>query len=549
MLGLALLAFASRALGITGGLVFDDYLTIEHRTKVNWSSLPHFFTTDQSAIFGSNFYRPLLGVWYEVLYRLCGAHPAAWHLASILLHVACTLLVFRLALTVLEKPVVAWIAAAFFAAHPAHVETIAWASAMGDPLMAAFLLLAVLAFLRWMKNGNILWWVASLIAAAACFLSKEPGVMLPVVLLASAWACPRRGLGKRPTLASVAPFFALALVFLGIRRLVLPAFSHHINSASTAEMISTWPAALLFYWQHMFWPPVVVPFYPLQMVQSWQSPQFFEPLIALILLSGVLGYLLWRAAGREKFGFCLAWILAPLAPTLYLKVFAPFELVHDRFLYTPLIGFCMAAALVLRWATEDLEKRLGSRIYPLLAAALITQLSFGTMSETVWWQNNLTLFTRAVAVTPDNPRALVNLGDAYIAAHRYDEGVPLFQRAIAADPKCSNAMFGLGLIAWNAGDDTQAEAYFGQALRILPRYDLWMYLAKTELRRKRFDQAEVAARQSIAMAPDKAGVHGVMGEVLLAKGEHVEAAREFQEELRFFPESSAARAGLSRAGQ
>lgn len=547
MLGLALVAFASRAVGIGGGLVFDDYFTVAHRTETAWVDVFRGFVANRSQMFGSNFYRPVLGVWYELVFRLFGRHAVGWHLASILLHVACTLLVFRLALLVLENRPVAWIAAAFFAVHPAHVEAVAWASAMGDPLMTAFLLLSVLAFLEWMKSGNVGWWVASLVAAAACFCSKETGVMLPVVLAASAWAYPAGNKVKRMTVApALVPFFALVPVFLGVRQMVLPAFSHHLNPSSNGEMIATWPSAMLFDLRHMFWPPAVVPFYSLRIVQSWQLPQFFVPLAAVILFAGVFGYLLWRAAGSHKFWFCVAWF-ALLAPTLYLKVFAPFELVHDRFLYAPLVGFCMALSLVLRWATEGLEARNGSRIYLPAAVAIITLWSFQTMSETVWWRNNQTIFTHNVAFAPDNPRALVKLGDAYVEARRFDEAVPMFQRALVYNPQSSNAMFGLGMMAWRVGDDAKAESYLAQALRIDPRYDEWEFLAKTELHRKRLDAADIAARQSLAMAPTGQGAHGTMGEVLLAKGDRAGAVREFQEELRLFPENEEARAGLARA--
>ena len=198
MLGLALLAFAVRAFTIPARFVFDDVVNLEHRSAADWSGLSRFFTTDQSALFGSNFYRPVLNIWFEVAYGVLGPHAPAWHVLSILVHVACTVLVFRLALVVAEDTFVAGVAAALFAVHPAHTEAICWASAMGDPLMTLFLLLSVLAFLRWMDEGNLLWWAASFVAAAACVLTKEPGVMLPVVLLVSA-------LSLRPASATGGP--------------------------------------------------------------------------------------------------------------------------------------------------------------------------------------------------------------------------------------------------------------------------------------------------------------------------------------------------------
>src|SRR6266496_3811474 len=142
-LALALLAFAVRAPGLFAGFVFDDAFGMQQRTGADWSQLGAFFTSDRSALFGSNFYRPVLSVFCELVYSIGGAQPAVWHSASILLHVACVLLVFRLARRVIQQEFAAWLAAALFAVHPEHVEAISWASAIAEPLWTLFLLLSV----------------------------------------------------------------------------------------------------------------------------------------------------------------------------------------------------------------------------------------------------------------------------------------------------------------------------------------------------------------------------------------------------------------------
>jgi tetratricopeptide (TPR) repeat protein len=545
LFGLALLAFAVRAPGIMAGFVFDDVVGIEHRTASDSRTILGFFTTNQSTFFGSNLYRPVLNVWYEVSFRLFGIHAMAWHLSSIVVHVICTLLVFRLALVLVENVSVAWAAAALYAVHPAHVEAISWASAMGDPLFTMLMLLSVLAFLRWMEQGKWAWWAASFASGTACIFTKETAVVLPVVLLATVFALRSRAKPGLPVLAATVPFFASAIVFLGLRQSVLQVFSHNHNPATTAGMIFTWPSALLFYLRHMFWPSVVVPFYPLYIVSNWKSQEFFGSLIGLIAVSGVLGYLLWRSAGWRNSFICLTWILVPLAPALYLKALAPLELVHDRFLYAPLVGFCIAAALVLRWATAHIEARVHWHVFLMVAVALITLLSIETMSQMVWWRNNKTLFTRALTVTPDSTKALVCLAAAYMGEGRIAESVPLLRRALDIDPQDSIALFYMARIEWLHGDDAAAEKSLVKAIRIHPTYDMWVHLSSVELHLNHVDVAEAAARQAVVMNPRGPGAHASLGTVLLAKGERVASANEFREELRNFPESEGALAGLA----
>ena len=606
-LGLALLAFAVRAPGLFAGFVFDDAFGMQQRTGADWSQLGAFFTSDRSGFFGSNFYRPVLSVFCELVYSIGGAQPAVWHAASILLHVACVLLVFRLARRVIHEefppqhancgragdPFAAWLAAALFAVHPAHVEAISWASAIAEPLWTLFLLLSVLTFLRWLEQPSPAWWAASFVAGAAAIFTKETAVVLPVVLLATALAlfCPSkpnaglpgtpRSRNRRalPVLAATLPFFVIGAIFLAIRQTVLHSFSHPLTVATSAQMVFTWPAALLFYLRHMFWPGVVVPFYPLQIVKSWNSAEFFVPLVELIAALAALGWLLLRAAsshnsqmqgdagpGIRRALLCVVWTFVPLAPALYLKALAPFELVHDRFLYAPLVGFCMAAALVLQWAAERIEAKskpgtptagaLGAqehavssrRVMAIAAIALLPLLGIESMSQMLWWQNNKTLFARAVTVTPENPKALANLAGVYMAEHSEAEAAPLLQRALEIAPHDSIVLYGMARLTWLRGEDAAAEQFMIEALRTTSRFDMWLQLAAIELRLNKLSVAENAALQAARIHPNGQGVHAAMGTILLAKGERrQEAVREFEKELRNYPQSEAARAGLARA--
>ncbi len=545
--GLALLVFAVRAPGILAEFVFDDVEGIVHRPPADWSHIPLFFTTNHSAFYGSNFYRPILNIWYEISFGLFGTHAMAWHVTSILVHVICTLLVFRLAFVLVDDFSAAWTAAALFGVHPAHVEAISWASALGDPLMTVFMLLSVLAFLRWMEQGRWVWWLASFVTGTAGIFTKETGVVLPVVLLATVLALRSRAKPGLPVLAATIPFFASMIVFLGLRQNVLQSFSHTLTPATSPQMIFTWPSALLFYLRHMFWPSAVVPFYPVFIVSDWKSLQFFGPLSVLIAASALLGYLLWRSTERRNFYVCLTWILIPLAPALYMKALAPFELVHDRFLYAPLVGFCIAAVLVLRWITGHIEARGEGRVFSLVAVALIILFSIETMNQMLWWQNNKTLFTRAVAVTPGCSKALVCLAGAYMVDGSYARSIPLLQRALKIDPLDSIALFYMGQITSQQGDDSTAADYFVSAIRIRPTYDLWLHLSKVELNMNQVDVAEAAARRSVVMNPIGAGTHAAVAAVLLAKGDRTGAAQEFREELRNFPRSSSAQTGLALA--
>jgi tetratricopeptide (TPR) repeat protein len=546
MCGLALLAFAVHAGCLFGGFVFDDTQNLLQRGPANLSRIPQYFVSNQSAAFGSNFYRPVQVAWNEIAFSLFGAHALPWHLMNLLLHVACVLLLFGVALAVTESEPVAVLSAALFAVHPAGVEAVSWISAVGDLLMCAFLLLSALCLLRWIRAGGWPWWAASFAAAAAAMLCKEPAVMLPLVLAGTVFVQQRKGGERRPVLWALLPFFGLSLAYLVVRQSVLTSFSHPLTQARAVQVFYTIPAALLFYVRHLLWPSMVLPLYPLSIVPGWQSREFWLPLAAVAGIAVLLGALLWRAAGWRKALACAAWLVAPLAPALYLKALAPLELVHDRFLYTPLVGFCMGAALVAWWLCGLVSAK-PAQALAVASLLLLLPMAAQTIRLTMWWQSDRSLFTHNLEVTPDSGKALDCLSSASLQEGRYEEALPLLQRALALNPRDNLALFGMARIAWVQHDDATAEIYLRRALSAGPRYDMWLHLVSVELHRNRLDLAEDAAQRAIAMNPQGAGVHLALGAVELIKGDRPRAAAEFQQELRNYPESEQARVGLERA--
>src|SRR5262249_38514488 len=90
---------------------------------------------------------------------------------------------FRLALRLSRNAWVAFFAALLFGLHPTKVEAVSWISAMNDPLLGLFALLALDAFARHRERGSAgVAWPAAVWSLLA-LLSKESAVaVLPMVL-------------------------------------------------------------------------------------------------------------------------------------------------------------------------------------------------------------------------------------------------------------------------------------------------------------------------------------------------------------------------------
>src|ERR1700733_14800581 len=142
LLGAALVALAVLAIyGASAGFefVYDDHVQIERNP---WLRDPDGFRlflihpfwgfyADRGAL-PSNYYRPAFGWAYSLVARAFGLQPAAFHVVSVALHLAITLLVAlgarRLAGEGRERrgEIAALAAGLLFAVYPAHAEAVAW---------------------------------------------------------------------------------------------------------------------------------------------------------------------------------------------------------------------------------------------------------------------------------------------------------------------------------------------------------------------------------------------------------------------------------------
>ncbi len=141
------------------------------------------------------------GFWWTLtLWNAFKLTVLPYHLASLLLHIMDTGLVYGLVTAWIGNRKAAWWSAAFFAVHEGHQEAVMWFSAVNEPLMFLFGVASLLCWLHRTRASQI----ASFILFFLALISKESAVVfLPLLFLVSPRAEWRR------TLVRLLPFAAL----------------------------------------------------------------------------------------------------------------------------------------------------------------------------------------------------------------------------------------------------------------------------------------------------------------------------------------------------
>jgi tetratricopeptide (TPR) repeat protein len=437
-------------------LNYDDdiYVTrsAELQQGIGWEGLRWAFTTEQ----GANWF-PLTRLSWMLDLALHGLDAGGFLLSNLLLHALASALLF-LALSKLtdELPRSAF-AAAVFAVHPLHVESVAWVSARKDVLSGLFFMLALLAFASSAVRGSTLRARAALFASLALGLLAKPMlVTLPcVLLLLDAWplgrlAGPDGGIDPRRSLRAAReklPLFALAaascLVTLSAQAGGGAMVS--LDRVSLPDRAANALVAYLVYLRKFAWPSDLAVFYP----HPGGGLPLWKPLLAaaLLLSATVLALRAWPRRGYLAVGWL--WFLGMLVPTLGL-VQVGSQALADRYMYLPLAGL----AIALAWGAADAVGTRGRRGAALAGAALLVVglLAGATRAQLRHWHDSVSLFSRALAVTEENHVAHAFLGAALAERGNLPETIRHYREAIRIRPGFLTAANNLAWVLATAQD-------------------------------------------------------------------------------------------------
>ncbi|MBI4120389.1 MAG: hypothetical protein HY454_02890, partial [Parcubacteria group bacterium] len=152
---LIFIGFFIYAFNFANPLFWDDDEWIKGNLFVHsFSYLKEIFTQNVEAGFGlnSNYYRPLLLLSFAFNYAIHGLAPFGYHLVNNGIHIANGVLIFILLAKFLSRRA-SFIASLLFLIHPAQTEAVTYISGRGDPMSVFFMLLALLLFVRFIRQN------------------------------------------------------------------------------------------------------------------------------------------------------------------------------------------------------------------------------------------------------------------------------------------------------------------------------------------------------------------------------------------------------------
>ncbi|MDP8237309.1 MAG: tetratricopeptide repeat protein, partial [Candidatus Erginobacter occultus] len=458
-------------------------------------------------------YRPLQMLTLAAVSRIGGTDPLYYRSANLALHLLVVLLVFGLAGRLGAGKWAALLAAAYFAFHPVHVESIICARNISELASAALLLSALGIFLRPGRCSPVI----ALPFFAAALLYKESALIFPPLLTILVAAAPGEPGPGKSRLRGTVPFWILAaagglgkiLLSSGPRTAVPPPVGHLL--AGAARLLVTNLRLLVF-------PARLKLLYPFPRPETWPESVWFFSLAGAVLLAAAL-----LASRKNRLLFSLLLCLPiSLLPALS-RVGTAGRIVAEQRLYLPSFFFCLGAAILIDRARNAAggRRRAAIGFVAWLICLPLAGLTTGYLRD---WRDELPLWSRVTSLSPRAGVAFNNLAIALSRAGDTEGARRGWERALEIDPRLPEAHTNLGILRGREGRWEEAADRFREALSADPaHHPAAIYLAQTYRRWNRNEEAADLLRAVRKQNPGHAVAANELAIVLERLGKEEEA--------------------------
>ena len=544
-------------------LKYDDDLYVTNNLNVhlglNFKSIHWAFTSG----YASNWH-PVTWISHMIDYQLFKNWAGGYHLMNVFFHILNTLILFYVLMRMTGAVWPSAFVAAAFALHPLHVESVAWIAERKDLLSTFFWLLTMWAYVRYVKNPKLKWYLAAIVLFMMGLMSKPMLVTLPfVLLLLDYWPLQRKF--SKWLLIEKIPFFICSFVSS-----VITYFVQQRGGATIAveilglkTRIANAVISCFEYISKMIWPSHLAALYP-HPGDAFSVTKAVISGLLLVIASIIFIYLSRR---RRYFTVGWLWYLGTLVPVIGL-VQVGVQSMADRYTYVTLTGLFIIVAF---GANEFIPKlRYRNFILSCLAVVVLIGWAFTASVQLKYWKDSLSLFEHALNVTENNPlmienyatylselgrfdEAIVqsnkflkmkpnsaeahnNLGSIFLQTGKTDQAIEQFRLAIKCNPGLPQAFLNLASALKKQGKPQDAIEYYKQAAKVKPDYvDAYLNLAITLDELKKSDQAIEYFNKALEFDPGNVFVHGHLGMALAAVGKTDEAIKEIRFVLKARP--------------
>ncbi|MBK8806926.1 MAG: tetratricopeptide repeat protein [Bacteroidales bacterium] len=483
---------------------FDDETSI-----INNSQIKDLQTFKQASFwFSSKFItRPFSLFTFALNYYFTGLNSQAFHVTNIIIHIinSFLLLLLLLKLVTIEKKEISkttylfiLLSVSYFAIHPLQTQSVTYIVQRMTSLAFLFYILTIFIYTTIRTNQikgntfikNTLLSILLGITALLALLSKQNSITLPIsILIIEAVLFTKIEKKYSKFYIALTALVSIAIISL----LIYNILTFNTTNYSSFNYFTT-------QCEHVF-KYIGMVIFPINQNIDHLIP--FKETLSIIAILGFivsLAMILFAIFNKKISKLLRIGILLIFSTSLIESSFFP---IADTFVehrtYLSFIGIVFITFYLLSIVPEKWQK-IGS----LLFISYLIVLSIMTIQRNKAWQSKITLWSDSVKKTPNNYRALNNLGYALIEEHKYEEAIHFLKKSLLISPNRTANIINLGACYNALNMHHEALMYFNKALKINENNtDAYNNLGILYLKQNEPTKAEMCFKKSITIEPNK----------------------------------------------
>ncbi|MFM7154824.1 MAG: tetratricopeptide repeat protein [Bacteroidota bacterium] len=419
---------------------------------------------------------------FALTYWIYGYDVWGWHLFNLVIHLATSLAVWRLAVLLFRTPAIrnlpvaaqasslALAAGFLFVAHPLATQSVTYIVQRIAAQAALFYLLSIGLYVQARltdirRPTTWLLYLGAAMTGVAAILTKENAYTLPLAILLIEIYFFQTDNVKR-LFSDKRLIIAAAGLILVFSRFVL-INARQINftlTLDTGEKINSHNYLLTQF--SVIWKYIQLLFIPvgqsldhqIAISEHFSNPETLIAFLGLILLFGSSLFLYKR---NRLVSFGILWFFLTLSVE---SSFLPIaDVIFEHRTYLPSFGFFIAVCAGLLYPAHQKYGRTAL----ILLSVVVAAYSFLTHARNRVWKTDETLWSDAISKAP-SIRPYINRGDYYYQQKDYTKAAADFNAALKINPNYARAYRNLGKLERDRGRTSAAVEALTRAINLKP---------------------------------------------------------------------------------
>ena len=418
--------------------------------------------------------------------------PLNFRVVNIVIHIINSVLVYSIAFMTLRLPgwvkrygpyafPVAILSSVIFALHPLNINAVSYIVQRMASLSALFVMLALLCYIYARKSSerahSVVFYGLAMASIFFGLFSKENGIMaLPLMLLyeyifLSESSASKGFYRKLFACLAIGVVAAIFLSFsLGLDKNIVSILNVYLNMDQPIPAY-TWTA------KDVYWTPIqhiltefrvigrylflfIIPMPRFLVFDWWDFPLsngITEPLstaVSMVIILGAISFAVFKIKKIPFLSFAILWYFIAISLESFVAVGSDLYFEHRN--YLPLTGFLIGITAQGIIALKG--KAFTKRTVWIMVLIVTVPLGAATFQRNKVWADSITLWTDTLGKAPDNPRAIIALGNSYLKLSNFDAAARYYEDAAKKSYAShrvqffESAVYSLGMVSLFKGD-------------------------------------------------------------------------------------------------